>query len=95
MNDTKCRITVLDCIHQNTDSKQVINLIDGLILVDHLLVDTEEMLDSSIHLCLDSGIIHMLLDLFYNIADKFLTLALTKCNLLNQIIIYVRFKILQ
>ena len=53
------------------------------------------VLMTGVFLVTEGGIIHMLLDLFYNIADKFLTLALTKCNLLNQIIIYIRFKILQ
>ena len=44
MDDTKCRITVFYGIHDNTDRKQIINLIQGLILVDHLLIDAVQML---------------------------------------------------
>jgi single-stranded-DNA-specific exonuclease len=95
MDDAKGCITVLDCIYQNTDCKQIINLIDRLVLIDHLLVNTEEMLDSSIHLCLDSGIVHMLLDLAYDIIDKFLAFTLTKSDLVHKIIIYIRFEIFQ
>ena len=39
MDDTQRRIAVLDRIHNNADCKQIIDLIDGLALVDHLLID--------------------------------------------------------
>ena len=93
VDDTKSCITVLDCIYQNTDSEQIINLIDCLVLINHLLINTEKVLDSSVNLRLDGRFIHMLFDLLDNIIDKFLSFTLTKCYFINQIIIYIRLEI--
>ena len=51
MDNTKSCITVLHSIYNDAYSKQVINLINGFILIDHLLIDAEEMLHAAIHLC--------------------------------------------
>ena len=64
MDHTKCCITVLHCIYQDTHCKQIINLVNSLVLIDHFFINAEEMLDSSIYLSFDSCIVHMLFDLF-------------------------------
>ena len=95
MDNTKSCITVLHSIYNDTYSKQVINLINGFILIDHLLIDAEEMLHTAIHLCPDIGILHMLLYLFHDRINKFLTGAFAKGNLFNQIIVDIRLQILK
>ena len=91
MNDTKSCVTVLYGIHKNTHRKKIINLINCFVLIDHLLINTEEMFDTSVYLSFDVGIFHVLLDFFDNGTDKRFSLTLTQCNFLNQIIVYIRF----
>ena len=57
MDDAKRRIAVLDTVHDDSHSKQVVNLVESLVLVHHLLVDTEEMLHSSVHLGYDDRLV--------------------------------------
>ena len=65
MYDTKHCIAVRYGIHQNPDGKEVIYLVDSLVLIDHLLIYTEEMLCPSVYLSLDTGIRNILLDIVY------------------------------
>ena len=53
-------IAVLHRVHDDAHRKQVIHLVQRLVLVHHLLVDTEEMLHPSVNLCIDVSILHML-----------------------------------
>ena len=68
--DTQNRITVLHIIYQRTDGKQVINLIHCFVLVDHFLINTEEMFCSAVNLTFDAGFIHFLLEIFYDILHE-------------------------
>ena len=95
MDHTQRRITVLHAIHNDTDCKQVIDLIDGLILIFHLFVNTEEMFDTTIYFCLNAGRTDMLADLINDRLDIFLAHALTHGNLIHQIIIHFRFQIFE
>ena len=56
MYDTKHCVAVRYGIHQNSDGKEVIYLVYSLVLIDHLLIYTEEMLCPAVYLCLDTGI---------------------------------------
>ena len=38
MDHTECRITVFDCVYKNANCKQIVNLIDRLVLVDHFFI---------------------------------------------------------
>ena len=95
MDHTKCRITVLHCIYQDTHCKQIVNLINRLILIYHLFIDTEKVFYTAVNLCLNSGFYHMLMHSLDNIPYEFLTDAFTKCYFLNQIIINIWFQIFQ
>ena len=95
MDHTQCRITVFDRFHQNTYSKQIIDLIQCLILVDHLFINAEEMFHSSLYICLDLGIVHVLFDFRHDGLYIFLTGTLLLCNLGYQIIIDIRLQIFQ
>ena len=95
MDDTKCRITVFYGIHDNTDRKQIIDLVDCLSLVFHLFIDTEKMLCASLNIRLDA----CRFDALFHLADKLLhiiiTHTLSECHLLDQIIVRFRFEIFE
>ena len=57
MDNTERCIAVFDGFHDNADRKEVIDLIQRLVLVDHLFVDAEEMLHSSIYLGYNGGLL--------------------------------------
>ena len=95
MDHTQRRVTVFHRVHDDPHCEQVINLINRLILVDHLPVNAEEMLDSSIHLCLYSRVLHVMLHLVDNRVHVFLPLTLLQIDLLHQIVIDLRLEIFQ
>ena len=80
-------------IYDNPDSKQVINLVDGLMLVLHLFVNAEEMLDTTVNLSFDSRLFDVLGNLIHDSLNILFALAFTHRDLVHQIIINVRFEI--
>ena len=74
MDDTERCIAVFDGFHDDADRKEVIDLIQRLVLVDHLFVDAEKVLDSSVDICLNAGLVDMTGHLFYDRIDKLLPL---------------------
>ena len=93
MDHTQGCITVLHRVHQDPNSKQIVNLIQRLILVHHFFINTEKVLDSSVYLGLDARIGNMGADLFHDPADKGLPLALLHGDLFHQIIVDLRLQI--
>ena len=94
MYDTKHCVAVRYGIHQNSDGKEVIYLVYSLVLIDHLLIYTEEMLCPAVYLCLDAGIRNILLDIVYQALDVGVALCLSECYLLYQIVICIRIEVL-
>ena len=95
MDHAKRRITVLDGLYQNADRKQIVDLIDVFILIDHLFINTEKVLCPAVHMRGDPGIVHVLLHLCHDTSDKIISCALAQRNLLHQLIIDFRLQILQ
>ncbi len=93
MDHTESRITVLDGFHDNTHGKQIIDLVEGLVLIDHLLIYTEEMLGASLHLGINMGIFQMLCDLCDDAIDKLFPLTLSEGDLFNQIVVNLRLQV--
>ena len=93
MDHTECRITVLDRIHDNTHGKQIVDLIQRLILVDHLFIDTEEMFYPSVDLCLDIRLFHVFFYFIHNALDKRFPLSFSEIDLFHQIVIDFRLQI--
>ena len=85
MNHTKSRIAVLNRIHNNTHCKQIVYLIHRLILVHHLLINTEEMLHTPTDITSDTGILHMSSYFLSYILYKFLPLRFSRINLIYQL----------
>ena len=80
-------------IYDNPDSKQVINLVDGLMLVLHLFVNAEEMLDTTVNLSFNSRLFDVLGNLVHDSLNILFALAFAHRDLVHQIIINVRFEI--
>ena len=95
MDHTKRRIAVLYRIYNDPDSKQIIDLVNCLVLILHFFVDAEKVLDSSINLRLNSSILYMLTDFVNNALDIFLPDTLSDCDLVYQVIICLRLQIFQ
>ena len=95
MDHTKCRITVFDRIYDNTHCKKIINLVQRLVLIYHLFVDTEEMFDAPVNLRPDPRLLNMRPHFCNNPIHKFLALRFPQGNLLYQIIVNFRFQIFQ
>ena len=95
MDDTKRCITVLHRIHNNPHGKQVVNLIQGLLLIHHFFVNAEEVLCTPINLGTYPGRIDMLTDFLYNIVHYSLTRLFFQRNLFHQVIVDLRLQILQ
>ncbi len=93
MDNAERRIAVHHRIHDDAHRKQVIDLINGLILVFHLFINAEKMLDTAVYLCFDSGARDMLSYLVHNRLDILLPNALADRNRVNQLIIGFRFQI--
>ena len=93
MDDTKCRITVLHGLDNDADRKQVVDLVQCLVLIDHFPVNAEEMLDAAIYLRLNARLFHVGRNFIYNAFNKLLARILSKGNLLSQVVINLRLQI--
>ena len=56
MDHAEGRVAVLDGLHDDADREEIVDLIQGLALVDHFPVDAEEMLGASADLGFHSGV---------------------------------------
>ena len=90
MDDTECRITVFYGIHDNTDCKQIINLIQRFILILHFLINTEKVLCPPIDLRRNSGFVDMFFYLFHKALDIIIPDTFSLGDLMNQIIVCFR-----
>ena len=90
MNKAQHRITVLHRIHDYTNGKQIIDLVYGFVLIYHLLVNGEEMLDSSLDIGSDAGLFDMLPHLLHNLVDSLFPNLSFKMYLLRQVVINFR-----
>ena len=93
VHDTQSRIAVFYGIHNDTDGKQIINLINGLVLVHHLFINGEEMLGTSGNLRFDAS----LFNFPAHIGNQSLYIGIphifAQCNLFHQIIVSLRLQI--
>ena len=93
MDHTKRCITVLHVLHADPDCKQIIYLIQGLILVHHLFVNTEKVFDTAIDLGFDPRISHVRGYFIHNALHKGFSGPLAERDLLRQLIIHIRLQI--
>ena len=92
MDDAQGGIAVFHGLHHDTHCEQIIYLVQSLVLVHHLFIDTEEMLHTSAHRGLNARILHVALDLVHDFLDKGLPCILAEGHFLHQVVIYIRLK---
>ena len=95
MDYAERRIAVPHRLHDDTDRKQIIDLIDGLILVHHLTINGEEVLYTSADLGIDARLLDMLRDFADNALDPGFSGFLLQVNLRREVIVDVRLEVLQ
>jgi len=95
VDHTEGSITVFYRIYNDTYRKQIINLIQCLVLIDHLFINTEEMLHPSVDLSLDPRVFDVLGDLLHDLLDELLPLRLPGVDLVHQIIEHLRLGVLE
>ena len=93
MDDTQGSITVFYRINDNSDREEIVDLVKSLVLVAHLLVDTKEVLDSSVNVSLNTCVRDALSDIVTDLFYVSLTLALPNSNFLCEILVYIRLKV--
>ena len=95
MDYAERRIAVPHRLHDDTNREQIIDLVDGLILVHHLTIDGEEVLHTSADLGIDARLLDMLRYLRDNVSDPGFSGFLLQVDLRREIIVDIRLKVLQ
>ena len=93
MDDSQRRITVLDGIHNDPHREQIVNLVQRLMLVDHLLVNAEKMFDPSADFSFDAGGFDLLFHIVHDAVNECLAFLTFHVDILYKIIISFRLKI--
>ena len=87
VDDAQHGVAVGDGIHQHPDGDQVVNLVEGLVLQDHLAVDGVEMLGPAVDIVMDVLLVQLLGQLGDDHADVFLPLGALLPHLLHQVLV--------
>ncbi len=90
MNHTQRGIAVLHGVHDDPNREKIIDLIHGLVLVHHLLVDAEKVLDAAVNSCLNAGLLYGPGDVLGNLLDVVLPLRFPFTDLLDQLVVNLR-----
>ena len=83
MNNAQHRIAIPHGLYNNPNGEEVIDLVNGLILIDHLLIDGEEVLNPPLDICLDSAFLDMLSHLFHDGIDTVFSRLSLKMDLIR------------
>ena len=93
MDNTQCTIAVLNRVHQHTNSQQIINLAQLLVVSQHLFMDAIKILRTALDFTANASLFHCLLQRCHSIINHGFTLTALGFYLLHQIIIYIRLHI--
>ena len=85
MDDTQHCVTVTNGIYDSTNGKQVINLIQCFLLVDHLFINTEKVFAAAFDLAFDARFFHFFTNFFDNVRNECFTFNTFLFNLCSQI----------
>ena len=94
MNNAQHRIAIPHGFHNDSDSKEVINLVYGLILVDHFFVNGKEVLDSPLDIRFNPAFLNMLPYLLHYGIDPVLSRLSLKMHLIRKIVVNLRLQVL-
>ena len=94
MDQTKRTVALRYSVNDDTDCKKIIDLVNRLVLVDHLFIDGKIVLDASLDLVvLYAHFLKSAPALQYNIIDELLALGLSGVHLLYKCKIDIRLEI--
>ena len=89
------RVAVLDGIHDDPHREQVVDLIQSLVLVHHLFINTEEMLRPAFYLGFNPCFFHVGLYFVHDLFYKSFPRVFAQGDLFRQVVIGFRFQIFQ
>ena len=95
MDDAQRRVAVLDGIDNDPHCEKIIDLVQGLSLIYHFLIDAEKVFDTAVHPAFDAGLPNVLRYLRGDLLHIFFPLGFALRHLFNEVIIYVGFKIFE
>ena len=95
MYDAQHRVAVGDGIDQHADGDQVEDLLEGLVLQHHLLVDAVKVLGPPVDVVADMLLIQLGGKLLDNHANVFLAFRPLQANLLHQVLVPHRINVAQ
>ena len=95
MNYAKRRVAVLHSIHNYADSKEVVYLIECLVLIHHFLVNGKIVLYTPADSGVNARFLYVLTDLFLYIFNEILSFLSLQGNLLIEHLVHIRLKILK
>ena len=95
MDHSQCSIAVFDGRYDNTYCEQIVNLIDRLVLVDHLFVDAVEVFYTAVDLGFDSRILYVLTHFIYDVLHILLPHGFAFCDLCGQALVGFRLQIFE
>ena len=94
MNDAQHRIAIPHGFHDNSDGKEIINLVYGLILVDHFFVNGKEVLNPTLDICFNTAFLNMFPYFLHYRIDPVLSRFSLKMHLIRKIVVNLRLQIL-
>ena len=95
MDHTERSVTVPYRVHDDAHGKQIVDLVDRLALVHHLLVNGKQMLRASVDLGVNPRLADMHFHIAHDLIDKGLPFSLFQGDLLHEIIIDLGLEIFQ
>ena len=95
MHNAQHRVAVGDGVHQYPDGNQVVNLVEGLVLQNHLAVDGVEVLGPAVDIIVDVLFVQLGGQLRNHHADILLALGAFLSHLLHQVLIPCRVDVAQ
>ena len=94
MNKTERSVALRNCVNNDTHCEEIINLINRLVLIDHLFINRKIVFDAAFDLIvLNADFLESFPAFQNNVVDKCLPLGLSRIHLLNKSEIYVRLQI--
>ena len=87
MDDAQHGVAVGDGVHQHPDGDQVVDLVKGLVLQNHLAVDGVEVLGPAVDVVMNVLLVQLLGQLGDDHADVFLPLGALLPHLLHQVLV--------
>ena len=91
--DTQRTVAVLNGVYQHTDSQQIINLAQLLMVTQHFLMNAVKVFRSALNFAADTGLLDSVLQRCHSLVNHILALTAFNFYLLYQVVINIRLHI--